>query len=69
MRLRITIVTPDAIALSGGLPALITTASDRAAWHFLNFFTVTLRNPNTRKAYLRAVHSFLAWCEGRGPSA
>ena len=44
---------------------LITTAGERAAWRFLDFFTATFRNPNTREAYLRAVIRFFAWCEGR----
>jgi hypothetical protein len=30
------------------LPALIDRAGERAAWHFLEFFTVNIRNRNTR---------------------
>jgi site-specific recombinase XerD len=48
------------------LPALIDRAGERAAGRFLEFFTVTIRNPNTRAAYGRAVGDFLHWCEGRG---
>ena len=33
------------------LPALITGAGKRAALRFLEFFTVNIRNKNTRKAY------------------
>lgn len=33
------------------LPALITTAGERAARRFLEFFTVNIRNKNTRAAY------------------
>jgi site-specific recombinase XerD len=51
------------------LPSLVAAASERTAWRFLDFFTATIRNPNTREAYLRAVSRFLAWCEGRGVHA
>jgi hypothetical protein len=43
------------------LPALIAGAGERAAWRFLEFFTVTIRNPNTRAAYARAAGKFLRW--------
>jgi hypothetical protein len=64
----ISIITPDAIDLPGGLPSMITNAGERAAWCFLDFFTATLCNPNTHEAYLGAVNRFFAWCEGREPS-
>ena len=48
------------------LPALIAGAGERAAWRFLEFFTVNIRNKNTRAAYARAAAAFLRWCEGRG---
>jgi integrase len=32
----------------------------------LEFFTVNIRNPNTRKAYGKAVAQFAAWCEAGG---
>lgn len=47
------------------LPALIVGAGDRAAWRFLEFFTVHIRNANTRAAYSRAAGLFLRWCEER----
>ena len=47
------------------LPARIAGAGDRAALRFLEFFTVNIRNPNTRAAYERAAGAFLRWCEGR----
>jgi hypothetical protein len=50
----------------GELPALIDRAGERASWRFLEFFTVNIRNPNTREAYGRAAGAFLRWCEGRG---
>jgi site-specific recombinase XerD len=48
------------------LPTLISGAGDRAAWRFLEFFTVNIRNPNTREAYARAAGAFLRWCESWG---
>src|ERR1700730_9313425 len=36
---------------------------------FLEFFTVNIRNPNTRAAYSRAAVEFLRWCEGAGIGA
>src|ERR1022692_1558793 len=48
------------------LPALIAGAGERAAWRFLEFFTVNIRNKNTRAAYARATADFLRWCEGQG---
>jgi len=51
---------------TSGLTALVTTADDRTRIRFLEFFAVTIRNPNTRRAYVRATGEFLDWCEGRG---
>jgi integrase/recombinase XerD len=48
------------------LPALIARAGKPAAQRFLEFFTVNIRNPNTRAAYGRAAGAFLRWCEARG---
>ncbi len=47
-------------------PALIEQTGGQASRRFFEFFTVHVRNPNTRKAYFRAVAGFAAWCEGRG---
>jgi site-specific recombinase XerD len=46
------------------VPALIGNAGERATMRYVEFFTVTIRNPNTRAAYARACSQFLAWCEG-----
>jgi hypothetical protein len=35
------------------LPALVAAAGERASWRFLEFFTVNIRNLNTRAAYGR----------------
>src|SRR5271157_2326004 len=51
------------------LPALIAGAGDRAVRRFLEFFTVNIRNKNTRAAYARAAADFLGWCEGQGIAA
>jgi hypothetical protein len=51
------------------LPAIIAGAGQGARKRFLDFFTVNIRNPNTRAAYGRAAAAFLRWCEGRGIGA
>jgi site-specific recombinase XerD len=48
------------------VPALIAGAGKRASLRFLEFFTVAIRNKNTRKAYARAAAAFLHWCEAKG---
>jgi len=48
------------------LPALIHEAGDHAQLRFLEFFTSNIRNPNTRRAYGRAVADFLQWCQEVG---
>ncbi|HTR35826.1 MAG TPA: tyrosine-type recombinase/integrase [Bryobacteraceae bacterium] len=45
------------------LPAAIARAGEAAAWRFIEFFTATIRNRNTRAAYAEAVLQFFAWCE------
>jgi site-specific recombinase XerD len=47
-------------------PPLITAAGDRAAYRFLEFFTAQIRNPHTRRAYVRAIGAFCAWLEAHG---
>jgi integrase/recombinase XerD len=56
------------IATNDALPVLISRAGDRAAWRFLDVFTVNIRNANTRAAYGCAAGLFLRWCEDRGVS-
>jgi integrase/recombinase XerD len=48
------------------LPALIASAGKPAAQRFLEFFTVHIRNPNTRAAYSHAAATFLHWCDACG---
>ncbi|MGF6776026.1 tyrosine-type recombinase/integrase [Paraburkholderia sp. GAS334] len=48
------------------VPALVSSAGDRASVRFLEFFASAIRNPHTRRAYARAAGDFLAWCAGAG---
>ena len=48
------------------IPTLIAAAGERACIRFLEFFASTIRNPHTRRAYARAVGSFLTWCGDAG---
>jgi len=47
----------------GNLPPVIVRAGQDAAWRFVEFFTATIRNRNTRAAYAQAITQFFAWCE------
>ena len=47
---------------AGNVPVIIDRAGGQARKRFLEFFTVTIRNENTRMAYARAVGSFFEWC-------
>ena len=49
-----------------GVPALIADLGDPAAWRYVEFFAANIRNPNTRRAYVRACSRFFGWCEDRG---
>ena len=57
-----------AVSMLGGLvvPALVAIEGKLAAIRYVEFFTVTIRNPNTRAAYAHACSQFLAWCEDHG---
>jgi hypothetical protein len=44
------------------VPAIIADAGEHATRRFLEFFAATIRNKNTRTAYLHAVSRFFAWC-------
>ena len=48
------------------VPRLIADAGEHAARRFLEFFGATIRNKNTRMAYMRAVSQFFAWCDRHG---
>lgn len=51
---------------TGGLPAIIIAAGERAQKRFFEFFVATIRNPNTRRAYARAINDFFLWCHQNG---
>lgn len=58
-------VRADLVNNQGQVPALY--AHDApAAKRTFEFFAVSIRNPNTRKAYARAAADFAAWCEAHG---
>lgn len=48
------------------LPALIAGEGGKTSEHFIEFFTATIRNPNTRLAYQRSAHRFLSWSSSVG---
>ena len=47
------------------IPLAVRQAGPRAEEKFAEFFAATIRNMNTRMAYIRAVKKFFAWVEGR----
>jgi integrase/recombinase XerD len=47
-----------AVSRHPAVPAFIAGAGDRAAWRFIEFFTVNIRDANTRAAYGRAAAAF-----------
>jgi hypothetical protein len=57
---------PAPLARAASLPSLIVNAGESAAEKFIEFFTVQIRNRNTRDTYARAVGQLMAWCEERG---
>src|SRR5690242_15017171 len=48
------------------VPAQVAAAGEPAVRHFVEFFTATIRNRNTRLAYARAVSDFFDWCAVAG---
>jgi site-specific recombinase XerD len=48
---------------SATVPALIAARGQHAGRRFVEFFTANIRNPNTRRAYYRAVTEFFDWCD------
>ena len=58
----LTVVSPQTFRA----PILIERASPSTRKKFFEFFTVPIRNANTRAAYYRAIQQFLAWSERSG---
>jgi len=54
------------VTLSSALPALVTSEGRGASKRFIEFFTITIRNAHTRRAYAQAAKEFLEWCESNG---
>src|SRR3954468_6782092 len=50
----------------GAAPAIVREAGPNAEYAYADFFKAKISNPNTRKAYKRAVDRFLGWCQLRG---
>jgi integrase/recombinase XerD len=61
----ITVLHPNQLdtAITNRIPTLFGNAGERAAFRFIEFFTASIRNPNTRIAYYQAVNRFADWCE------
>src|SRR5512143_3416978 len=62
--------SPDPPARLGdaplAVPASVAAVGEDAARHFLTFFIASIRNPHTRRSYVRQVRQFFAWVESRG---
>lgn len=56
--------TPRAFVAYKEQPTLF--LAPHSAMRFWEFFTATIRNKNTRRAYFKAVCRFSAWCETHG---
>lgn len=64
----IIVASQDAVSgfdATSAVPALFAPDASAARRAF-EFFAVNIRNPNTRKAYVRAASEFATWCAGRG---
>lgn len=48
------------------LPAILASAGQDAITRFVEYFAANIRNPHTRRAYLRNALAFLRWCDARG---
>lgn len=58
------LVEPRSMSMS--VPALIADAGDMASKRYIEFFTASIRNRNTRSAYWHACNRFLTFCGDRG---
>lgn len=48
------------------LPIAVEASGPEGIRRFIEFFAVTIRNKNTRAAYIQAIKQFFDWCELRG---
>jgi hypothetical protein len=51
---------------SAWIPELIVAAGPQVTETYIDFFTATIRNRNTRAAYARACWQFFDWCAAHG---
>ena len=59
----------ELVVTVGSAPAILAAAGARAQTRFCEFFVSNIRNPNTRRAYARAIGDFLTWCERQGAAS
>ena len=52
--------------LGANVPALFAGAGESASKRFIEFFTASIRNPNTRRAYFNTTAAFSDWCGQHG---
>ena len=57
---------PRSLATIAAIPPAMFLPHAKAAERFFGFFTVNIRNRNTRRAYYKAAARFSEWCVGRG---
>ena len=56
----------EVAAFHAMIPTLIADAGDQAAWRYIDFFTATIRNPNTRRGIVRLIgHPVLSRADPR----
>jgi integrase/recombinase XerD len=51
-------ILPTVLPSEFPVPAIIAAAGDKASEHFLEFLAATIRNKNTRAAYVTAIAQF-----------
>ena len=56
----------NAAGSAHALPAIVTAAGPAATFVWDEFFSGSIRNAHTRRAYTHAVRQFLAWADGQG---
>ena len=60
------VAVPRRLATLSAKSPVLFVPNAKAAERFFEFFTVNIRNKNTRRAYYKAVCRFSEWCEGWG---
>jgi site-specific recombinase XerD len=56
-------IIPAVLPSDFPVPAIIASGGGKASEHFLEFFAATIRNKDTRAAYVQAAAQFFRWCE------